>query len=488
MTSSAYVRELNHASVEPMELPSQTDSFVRGLSETIGGPAGHFATRSNQRYWMVVRIVIAIACVTLTLHWMEKSSCSDGNWQKLSQYRHACYTDVVALYASEGLANGEVPYKDHAVEYPVLTGAFMGLIGLPVHAYAANHPGTNPYTLFYNINALVLSALAIAAVGVILALRRRRPWDAAMFAAAPALFLTATVNWDLLAVGFAMFALYAWARNRPTLAAILLSLGASAKLWPAFLLVPIVLLGWRSRRLGDSLYVVAVAALAWVAVNLPVLLAWPDSWLQFFKLNITRGVDWGTIWYIGAHVPHHGGYGIQPFIWLSSHPSVVNVLSDGLFGLAIIGLAVLTAMAPRRPRLAQIAFLTVAAFLIFSKVWSQQYVLWLLPLAILARPRWGAFLAWQLAEVCYFFAFDGELMGASGNPIFPEGVFVLASTMRLVTVLIVCGYVIRDIMHPEKDAVRQLYDDDPDGGIFDGVPDRWVGTEPALAEPALARV
>jgi uncharacterized membrane protein len=223
-------------------------------------------------------------------------------------------------------------------------------------------------------------------------------------------------------------------------------------------------------------------------VNLPVMLAWPDSWLQFFKLNVTRGVDWGTIWYIGAHVPIRGKYGIEPFTWLNMHVHVVNTLSYLLFALACIGLTALTITAPRRPRLAQLAFLVVAAFLIFSKVWSQQYVLWLIPLAVLARPRWGAFIAWQLAEVCYFFAFDGELMGASNNVIFPEGVFVLGATLRLVTLIILCGYVIRDIRHPELDAVRKIYEDDPDGGPFDGAPDRWVGTEPALTPARVGEV
>ena len=70
----------------------------------------------------------------------------------------------------------------------------------------------------------------------------------------------------------------------------------------------------------------------------------------------------------------------------------------------------------------------VAAFLIFSKVWSQQYVLWLLPLIVLARPRWGAILAWTVAEIGYFTAFYAELLGAGGKPVIPEGTFVLAST------------------------------------------------------------
>ena len=117
----------------------------------------------------------------------------------------------------------------------------------------------------------------------------------------------------------------------------------------------------------------------------------------------------------------------------------------------------------------------MAAFLIFSKVWSQQFVLWLLPLVILARPRWWAFLAWQFAEVCYFAAFYGELLGASGKQVIPEGVFVFAATLRIATVIMLCVLVIRDILRPEEDAVRQTYDDDPDGGDFDGAPDaEWV--------------
>ena len=67
-----------------------------------------------------------------------------------------------------------------------------------------------------------------------------------------------------------------------------------------------------------------------------------------------------------------------------------------LFAFACVGIAGLPLLAPRRPRLGQLAFLVVAIFLIVGKVWSQQYVLWLIPLAVLARPRWGAFLAWQV--------------------------------------------------------------------------------------------
>lgn len=470
---------------DQVDHPSRSDGFVRGLSEAVGGPLGEHAARGwDGRFWTTARIVLALACLTLALHWVQKSPCQDGAWHDYIQYTRFCYTDVLALYYAEGLNEGKVPYRDHPVEYPVVTGYFMGALGLPVHALGEGNPGLNQGQWFYNLNALVLCSLAVATVVIILALRRRRPWDAAMFALSPALLVTATVNWDLLAVGFAAFGLLAWARRRPALAGMLLGLGGAAKLWPLFILGPILVLALRAQRVRQAVAALGMAVVTVVAVNLPVAIAYRENWDRFFELNSTRPIDWGTLWYIGRYLDgkwHSGAPGDQgPFQWLGAHISTLNYLSYALFGLACLAIAVLAFRAPRRPRLAALAFLVVAAFLIFSKVWSQQYVLWLLPLAVLARPRWGAFLAWQIAEVGYFFAFYGELLGVEREQVIPEGVFVLAATLRLLTVAVLCGFVVRDIMRPEYDVVRHTYADDPDGGVLDGAPDapwveRWLG-------------
>jgi uncharacterized membrane protein len=462
----------------PVDQPSRSDGFVRGLSEAIGGPVGEHAVdkaggaRSGGGFWTVSRIVLALMCLALALHWVQKSPCQDGAWQEHRQYTRFCYTDVLALYYAEGLNEGKVPYADHPVEYPVLTGAFMGVLGLPVHELGKDNPEINQGQWFYNLNALVLGAIAVGAVGALLALRKRRPWDAAMFALSPALLVTATVNWDLLAIGLAVFGMLAWARHRPVAAGVLLGLGCAAKLWPLFILGPILVLAFRTKRWRAALTTAGTGVATVLAVNIPVAIAFTDSWKRFFDLNSTRPIDWGTFWYIGRYLdnkwsPNSAG----PFQWLSDHVSTLNILTYLLFGLACLGIAALGLYAPRRPRLASLAFLVVAAFLIFSKVWSQQYVLWLLPLAVLARPRWGAFLAWQLAEVAYFLAFYGELLGASGKQVFPEGVFVLASTLRLAGVVAMCYFIVRDILRPELDPVRATYADDPDGGDFDGAPD-----------------
>ncbi|MFC4018528.1 glycosyltransferase family 87 protein [Micromonospora sp. GCM10011542] len=482
--------------------PSRSDGFVRGISGVIGGPLGDHAVAldrpagGERRFWTAARIVLALVCLTIALHWVQKSPCQDGAWQNNVQYTRFCYTDVLALYYAEGLNEGKVPYRDHPVEYPVLTGYFMGALGLPVHALGDGDPGINQGQWFYNLNALVLGALAVATVAVILALRRRRPWDAALFALAPALLLTATVNWDLLAVGLGAFGLLAWARTRLDLAGVLLAglagvllgLGGAAKMWPLFILGPILVLAIRAGRILHAVVSVGAAALTVVLVNLPAAWSYPENWDRFFELNSTRPIDWGTLWYIGRYLDGKVGNDptrLGPFEWLNVNIGMLNLLSYALFGLACLGVAVLALRAPRRPRLAQLAFLVVAAFLIFSKVWSQQFVLWLLPLAVLARPKWGAFLAWQLAEVCYFAAFYGELLGAAtSRPVFPEGVFVLAATLRLTTVVVLCVLIVREVLHPERDAVRATYADDPDGGVLDRAPDapwldRWRRPSPS---------
>ena len=88
-----------------------------------------------------------------------------------------------------------------------------------------------------------------------------------------------------------------------------------------------------------------------------------------------------------------------------SPPHTINVASLGLLRrLVRWACSLLGLLRPETPRLAQLGFLIVAGFLLVNKVYSPQYVLWLLPLAVLARPRWRDQIIWQAGEVLYFAA------------------------------------------------------------------------------------
>ena len=119
----------------------------------------------------------------------------------------------------------------------------------------------------------------------------------------------------------------------------------------------------------------------------------------------------------------------------------------------------------------------IAAFLLTNKVWSPQYSLWLLPLAVLALPRWRPLLLWQASEaivwVLLMLYFDGE--ANKGLSIYP---FINAALLRDAMVLILVYLVIRDILRPSGDLVRMAGDDDPSGGVLEDADDRF--TVPSL--------
>ncbi len=107
---------------------------------------------------------------------------------------------------------------------------------------------------------------------------------------------------------------------------------------------------------------------------------------------------------------------------------------------------------------------------------SPQYSLWLLPLAALAYPRWRPLLAWQLIEIgevimryLWFVYSDSSAVGKAGVP---EGWFVSAVVLRLLALVVLAALVIRDIYRPALDPVHRGGEDDPAGGVLDGVPDR----------------
>jgi len=201
---------------------------------------------------------------------------------------------------------------------------------------------------------------------------------------------------------------------------------------------------------------------------------------RFFELNTTRPADWDSLYLQLQHLRTDKGAlkgvrnGIADLVTdRTPTPKKLNLLVGVLEVLLAGALVALVARAPRRPRLPQLLFLMTAGFLLVNKVDSPQYVLWLVPLAVLARPRWRPFLAWQAAEALlllsrfYFFV-------ANDKP--GQGIdiawFFAAVLLRDAVLVWIMGQVVRDVLRPERDVVRRDGVDDPAGGVLDGAPDR----------------
>ncbi|MBY3553723.1 DUF2029 domain-containing protein [Modestobacter lapidis] len=460
-------------------VPTWTDPVVAQAAELVGGPWGRHAVIGRALFWTPLRVCLLFTVAVLGLAWAKQAPCADGNWTGSKQYTHFCYSDSVPLFGLHGLGTGQVPYLDSQVEYPVLTGGFMQVAAVLARGYdrfaaeAGPLPAVVPVQSYYVATALLLSLCALLVIRAVVGLAGRRPWDAAMVGLSPLLFVHAFTNWDLFAVALATLGMWAWARRHPVLAGLLIGLGTAAKLYPVLLLGVLFVLCLRAGRLGSWLRAALAAAGAWLAVNLPVAVLAPDNWGRFFALNGSRPADPDTLWNIALHVT--GNRILDGALTAGESPSVLNAVVAVLLAGLAAGVGWLALAAPLRPRVAQLAFLLVAGFLLVNKVWSPQYSLWLLPLAVLARPGWRSLLLWQAAEALLWVPRMLWYLGTDNRGVDVQW-FLLAVTLRDVAVVVLMALVVRDVWHPDLDRVRRSWPgtDDPAGGPLDRSPDRVV--------------
>jgi uncharacterized membrane protein len=451
--------------------PTRRDRIAAAGSELIGGPAGRWASRTGGGPLTPVRVVALVAIGMFALGMVQKLPCYNWAWFRgtSSQYTHACYSDIPHLFVGRGFSEGLIPYFDRLpgdmeyLEYPVLTGLFMQVASWISRIGGGS--GLAQQQMYWMINAGLLMICAAVIAVCVARTHRRRPWDALLVALAPAFALTATINWDLLAVALTAAAMLMWSRGRVLAFGVLIGLATAAKLYPVLLLGPLLVLCWRAGKWREFLTATLGAAAAWLVVNLPVMLFAPEGWKKFYTFSQERQVDFGSFWLI---ITQRTGESIDV--------ENVNTYATLLMILACAGIGLLTLRAPRRPRFAQVAFLVVAAFILTNKVYSPQYVLWLIPLAALARPRWRDFLIWQACEVMYYLGIWMYLAYTTSpkHQGLPQEGYQLAIALHLLGTLYLCAVIVRDILMPERDGVRQDGSDDPGGGVLDGAPDAFM--------------
>jgi uncharacterized membrane protein len=220
-----------------------------------------------------------------------------------------------------------------------------------------------------------------------------------------------------------------------------------------------VLVAWRRRDPGPALRTTFATLLTWAAVNAPVAWAYPAGWGEFFRLNTARPADPDSLWYVVSYFT--GWPGFDGELAPGRTPTLLNAVIVVLFLAACLGVVVLARRAPRPPRLASLAFLVVAAFLLLNKVWSPQYSLWLVPLAVLALPRWRLLLAWMTLDALVWVPRMFYYVGPSARGLPPDW-FLATAVARDLFVLALMAVVVRTVLRPETDTVRATGDDDPD--------------------------
>ena len=367
-----------------------------------------------------VRTLVVLALFASLISFAKFSHCEGSNWATPDQYIHACYSDLPSLFGARGLDNSAWPYasNENSVEYPVITGVVM---------YATSFVANSPVS-YFNVNIFFLVLLFLVTVLIV---RKIRPEFSYLVPVAPAMIASLFINWDLWAIATMMLAIYWFDRKQYLNSSLAMAISISTKFLPVFLLIPIAFILWRDAKVKELIKYIAVVAATWLAINLPFALTTPTGWWRFYKLNLERGADWGSIW-----------LALQQ---LGVNFTNLNYLSILLLLISMTSIAIVLFELKYTPTLASVAFLVLASVMVASKVYSPQYVLWLTPLAAIAltnKKDLHAFWIWQAVETMYHVAIWQHLalvtdakFGLASTPFAVLTLVRIAGTIYLMAVL-----------------------------------------------------
>ena len=364
--------------------------------------------------------MIVLTTLTFAAGMLQKTPCASRGWDSSIRYTHLCASDLPGAYSAQGL------------EHPVLTTYWAWA------AAQVTHLVHDSATMFVIVNGVGFTVLAIVAALLLSRVRPDRPWEVAAFAVSPALALSGLVSWDLLAVAAVAGALWAYSRGDLGLTGVAIGLGASAEVYPALLLLALLILAIRRRAWFAWILVAAGSGAAWLVLNLPAMLLRWDAWSAYWSGLAHRGTGPGSIWNL-----------VQDAAGSTIGADTLNTCAVILFVALCGGIVALGLVAHREPTLAELGLLCVLAFLLVHKVYAPQYVLWLLPLAVLARPRWRDQLLWQGAEVLFFCATAWNLAGLMSSGDGPAAMYDITIVIRLLAEIGLAGAVGFDLFRSQ---------------------------------------
>ena len=361
------------------------------------------------------------------ISFLKFNHCRVNDWASPDNYTHACYTDIPALFSERGLNTNIFPYlsSTNSIEYPPVIGLGNWLISFIT-------PSENSFRTFFDINALIILVLFFISAIIV---RKIAPTYQYLFPLAPAVIASLFINWDMWAVVSTLLAIYYFDKKKYEASGIWLGISIATKFFPIVLLLPIAIIFYRSSQIQLFYRYLFTTAIFWGAINIPIALTHFDGWWRFFKLNLERGADFGSIWYALSLLDIK-----IPYLDL-----IYPLLSIVLF----IGLAIYLLKLPSTPNLAAIALFALVIFTTAGKVYSPQYILWLTPFAVIAlqnSKQLITFWFWQATEITYHLAIWQYLALFSDAQFgLPAGGYALATIIRVIGMCTFAYILMRDL-------------------------------------------
>lgn len=288
------------------------------------------------------------------------------------------WSDVLFTYVAR-LGEGRLPYRDAFFDYP------PG-IGYPSAAFALLTDSPVVYTALWTI----LTAAAAATVAYMLARAAGALRALLLWSLSPQLLLLGALNFDVLAIALLVAGVLLARRERAYLTSAALAVGAVTKVFPAALFPLELARVWRERRPRVAVVSLGIFTFTALAILWPTLTAPFPSTLSF--LNAAGRTNFDSVW--GIALAGLEGLG------LAQAATVVSIVS--LAGLAVTYVTLVLPAARRAADPAIGALLAILAVLLWSRLYSPQFSLWVLPLLALAGVGVRRYALLSVADVLVF--------------------------------------------------------------------------------------
>jgi hypothetical protein len=406
------------------------------------------------------RSVIAAAFAAIALFVLAWTLLHVGFYK----HKQVIDTPVYQRYGN-AIADGKVPYRDFAVEYPPGALPMFALPGLA-------EPGKNQqvsagFRRTFETLMWMCGAVALLAMAVVLRVLRRSDlnvWAALCFAAVAPLLLGSVIlsRFDLWPAAICVAALAALVSSRLRLGHALLGLGITAKLFPVVFVPLGVAYSWKRAGRREALICLALLAGVVGAIFLPFVVLSPGGVWDSLSVQLSRPLQveslGASLLLVGHHVFGFGLAGETSHGSQNVAGSAAGVLAVATTVLQVGVLGWIWASFARgrgdREALVRSTAAALCAFVALGKVLSPQFLIWLIPIVPLVRGRRGlwasALLAAALALTQVWFPFRYFRLALH----FEAGLswVLLARDLALVALTVLLAFTLRRraAIHPES--------------------------------------
>jgi Glycosyltransferase family 87 len=364
-------------------------------------------------------------------------------------------TPVYEAYG-EAMVDGKVPYRDFDVEYPPLA--------LPVFLIPAL--GDRDYREQFEW-LMALCGCVMIAFTVLAARSVGLEYRVLLVVALVPLLLGSVMltRFDLWPAALTAGALAALLSDRLRMGHLVLGAAIAAKLYPAVLLPLAVAYAWRRRGRREALVCLALTTAVVSVTYLPFLAVAPAETLASIGRQLSRPLQiesLGAAFLLAAHqlfdvqIEMHSSHGSQNLV--GDGATAAAVLLSVAQVMTLLWLWVRFARGPATPRrFATYAAAVLAAFVALGKVLSPQFLIWLVPVVVLAR-RFGAIvlLAAALMMTQLWFPFRYWDLVREFDPL--TSWLVVARDLVLVALLVVVAKAAGDarevLVRPQRQAAQ----------------------------------